>query len=94
MQPGAFHGYGGAQQGFGSWSLILITECHLAQMCLERKSLFDCARQSFKVIVEGVQGWIFSLSTDCGTAGPGRRGGGSQSREHTMAGDLVLQCEG
>lgn len=31
-------------------------------MCLERKSLFECARQSFKVIVKGVFRAGFSAS--------------------------------
>lgn len=97
MQPGAFHDHGGALQGSGSQSHTLITECirkaqSFAQMCLERKSLFECARQSFKVIVGDVEGWIFSLYPGCESRG--RRGGGFQSRDHTVAGHLALQCEG
>lgn len=88
MQPGAIHAPSGAPAG------LWLPESHInsrmspcigktysfAQMSLERKSLFDCAKQSFKVMTEdSVQNQICSTYALCVSAAPGRRGGGFQS---------------
>jgi len=71
------------------------------QTCLEKKSLSDCAKQSFKgMTADCVQDQICSLYTVCVSAAPGRKGEGFKavgcplSRDHPVAGGLVAQCEG
>lgn len=59
----------------------------LAQMCLERKSLFECARQSFKVIVKGVFRAGFSASPL--TVGVQSQGG---EEEVSRAGSTPWHC--
>lgn len=88
MQLGAIHAHSGAPAGLwlpesrinSRMSPCIGKMYSFAQMCLERKSLFDCARQSFKVMTaDNVQDQICSPYTVCVSAAPGRRGGGFQS---------------